>query len=194
MDMWMMLALIAMLSAGAPAAQTGAPPPAILLEAWLATASDDEYSPAAHGRLTQEQIDSFVRHTDIARTLMAKYERWSYDNRLGSAHGDGLNYARLPLAWHRHRGLEVHSGMRDIDLRGNARLLASIQAVKSSGGNWAEHQWVRARLRQIHATDAIRKDVQRDPSGTHNLALYRANKSRIAAALMWFNDYGHRRR
>jgi hypothetical protein len=43
---------------------------------------------------------------------------------------------------------------------------AEIEIVKSAGGNWAEHQWVRQTLR----TAWLQKDI--NDAVAHNYALY----------------------
>jgi hypothetical protein len=52
---------------------------------------------------------------------------------------------------------------------------AEIEVVKSGGGNWAEHQWVRESLR----TAWIQKDI--NDSVAHNYRLYQEYEENLAA-------------
>ena len=51
---------------------------------------------------------------------------------------------------------------------------AELEVVKSAGGNWAEHQWVREALRTAY--------VQQDTSDAieHNYALYKDYEDELA--------------
>jgi hypothetical protein len=51
---------------------------------------------------------------------------------------------------------------------------AEIEVVKSAGGNWAEHQWVRESLR----TAWIQKDL--NDTVAHNYALYQKHEDQLA--------------
>jgi hypothetical protein len=170
-------------------------------EMYMAAASLDEYQPPPDGKLTRQQIDRFLRDTVAAEALMAKYrEYWrtqlAREKRRNLVLAGGA--APWAPAWHQrmtmvsicvdHAHLPSHwltapdEQHRASAARQNGARLALVRAVKSSGGNWAEHRWVESRLRQVQATMTMGA-LQRDATGLHNLALYEAEEARITAAL-----------
>ena len=56
---------------------------------------------------------------------------------------------------------------------------SEIEVVKSAGGNWAEHQWVRESLR----TASIQKDV--NAAVAHNYALYQEFEEELEAYISY---------
>ncbi len=120
----------------------------------MEAAEDDEYSPPANGQLTEAQVAAYVEIMTEARSLrreaesqMAKLEEKAEDQDNGS---------------HVERFLEGMSGMSTFINLG----LAEMKAVKSSGGNWAEHQWIRRQL------ESARIGRGRDDRTRHNYELY----------------------
>jgi hypothetical protein len=108
-------------------------------------ATSDTYQPPASGRLTEAQVRAYVDARQKARVLEA---------RLGRSLEE-LEDGEPSLS-------DVVSGV------GGAMRLATaeMEVVKTAGGNWAEHQWVRGQLE----TARIQEDL--NEVTTHNFALY----------------------
>ena len=119
----------------------------------IAAAEEDRYEPPADGRLTEAQVREFIRVMERSREL------------------SGEKQARLKRLSEKAEGSEELS-MGDIGemMAGATEFMGigtiEIEVVKSGGGNWAEHQWVRDTLR----TAWIQKDI--NDAVAHNYALY----------------------
>jgi hypothetical protein len=127
----------------------------------LAAAQEDRYSPPDDGELTDRQVREFIRVVERASELQEeKAERLK------------------ELAEKAEKNEEM--SMRDFgqmmssasDLTGLQT--AEIEVVKSAGGNWAEHQWVRDSLR----TAWIQKDI--NDAVKHNYKLYEKYEDELA--------------
>jgi hypothetical protein len=119
----------------------------------MAAAEQDRYDPPSNGRLSEDQVREFIRVMQRADELQQQKMK------------------RLEeLAEKAERDEEV--SLRDIGamMGGMSEAVglqtSEIEVVKSAGGNWAEHVWVRETLR----TAWIQKDV--DDTVAHNYALY----------------------
>ncbi len=116
-------------------------------------ATQDTYEPPRHGRLTREQVHGYVavmQKTQALRTrldgdLSEKYQ--DKDPSIGDLLGGIGGMARLGTA--------------------------ELEVVKSGGGNWAEHQWVKTQLE----TARIHQDL--NATTAHNYALYREVEERL---------------
>lgn len=127
----------------------------------LAAAAEDTYMPPADGRLTEAQVQAFVRVMQRTAELQAEAG------------------ARLQEITERAESNERMSIGDFTQLLRGATEIAGLQAteaevVKTGGGNWAEHQWVRDSLRAAW--------VQRDGSPVieHNYALYEKYAEQLA--------------
>ncbi len=127
----------------------------------MAAAEEDRYSPPSDGNLTERQVREFIRVMDRAAELQVDKEK-----RLQALAEKADNDEQL--------------SMSDLgELMGSVTDLAGMQAgqievVKSAGGNWAEHQWVRESLR----TAWIQKDI--NDTIAHNYKLYQKYEEQLA--------------
>jgi hypothetical protein len=120
----------------------------------MTAAEEDRYDPPSDGELTERQVREFVRVME--RFAEVSIER---EQRLKEIAERAERDEQVSL---RELG-NVFSGVAEI-----AGLnTAEIEIVKSAGGNWAEHQWVKqqlrtARIQQGDGSEAI----------AHNYELY----------------------
>jgi hypothetical protein len=119
----------------------------------LAAAQEDRYSPPGDGEVTDKQVQTFIRNTQRASELLAEKEV-----RLRELAEKADKNETISL---RDMG-QMMSGVTDMA----GVQTTEIEVVKSAGGNWAEHQWVRDSLR----TAWVQKDI--NDAVKHNYALY----------------------
>ena len=118
-------------------------------------ATKDTYEPPRDGRLTREQVHGYVAVVEKTRALRTRLD------------GDLSE---------RYQNKDPSISDLFGGISGVARLgTAELEVVKSGGGNWAEHQWVKAQLE----TARIHQDL--DAATAHNYALYREVADRLAA-------------
>jgi hypothetical protein len=128
----------------------------------LAMAEEDTYAPPSDGKVTERQVQSFIRVMDRAGELRA-----DRDKRLQEIANKADEEEQISLS---DFGQMV-GGMADLA----GLQSAEIEVVKTGGGNWAEHQWVRESLR----TAWIQKDI--NDAVTHNYRLYQEYEGDLAA-------------
>jgi hypothetical protein len=126
----------------------------------LQAAAADDYEPPSDGTLSEEQVTSFLAHAEKAHMLREGIHDSLQRGRMHSSHS------------HAHDDVSDNLVLR----------LAMIQAVKSGGGNWAEFQWIKARLTQVMLSQKI-GEVARDAAAAHNWRLFENLDKRIAEAL-----------
>ena len=130
----------------------------------LEAAESDEYRAPADGKISQDQIEEFIRVMDRTREL-----REQQTARL-KAIGDKAD---------QEGGLSI-SDFGDI-VSGAQNMAglqtAEVEVVKSGGGNWAEHQWVKNALRTAW--------IQKDGSAAirHNYRLYQQYEDKLQASI-----------
>lgn len=127
----------------------------------LALAEEDTYTPPSDGKLSERQVENFIRVMDRAGDLRAEK-----DKRLGEIAKRAENEERMSMS----DFSQIVGGM--VDLAGLQS--EEIEVVKTGGGNWAEHQWVRDALR----TAWIQKDINEAVS--HNYRLYQEYEEELA--------------
>ena len=117
-------------------------------------AANDVYQPPADGRLSDGQVAAYV---EMLIKTQALQERLT-----GSL--ENMDEKEPSLS-------DVFSGVGDA-----IRLsTAEMEVVKSAGGNWAEHQWVKSQLE----TARIQQDL--NETTAHNYRLFLAYQEEIAA-------------
>lgn len=115
-------------------------------------ASRDTYQPPADGRLTEAQVAAYARTlertAELRQRLGGKFEN-SGDQE------PSLN--------------DIVGGVKNLVRLGSAEM----EVVKTGGGNWAEHQWVKNQIEIAR--------IQRDgnPAIEHNYALFEKYRDRI---------------
>ena len=127
----------------------------------IAAAEEDRYTPPRDGKLSADQVEEFIRVMERADQMRAGQEQ-----RLKDIAEKADN--------------EKDFSMRDFgDVMSSVTSMAGIQTaeievVKSAGGNWAEHEWVREALR----TAWVQKDI--NAAVAHNYALYQKYEDELA--------------
>lgn len=127
----------------------------------MAAAEEDTYRPPADGRLTERQVEAFIRVMDRAAELRAEKDRRFQEIAQKAEETEEMSFSDFG---------QMMGGM--VDLAGLQS--AEIEVVKTGGGNWAEHEWVRESLR----TAWIQKDI--NESVKHNYRLYQQYEEDLA--------------
>ena len=114
---------------------------------YLEQANEDRYTPPIGSRLDADQVETFARYMAAAQRL----RKTSQDNleRLGDNNNE-------PSFGDFFRGVK---GMVNATT-------AEMQAVKSGGGNWAEHEWVKKQLFEAKLHEDLNATTD------HNYVLY----------------------
>lgn len=127
----------------------------------MEAAEEDRYEPPADGRLSEKQVREFVRV--MQRTEELQQEKMARLNELADKADKDQDVSFSDLG-------SMLSGVTEV-----AGLQTSeIEVVKSAGGNWAEHQWVRESLR----TAWIQKDI--NDAVSHNYELYQKFEAELS--------------
>ena len=119
----------------------------------MAAAEEDRYDPPSNGRVSKGQVREFIRvmnRTDeLQQEKMKKLEALAEK----ADRGEDVSFRDIGAMM---GGMSEAAGLQT----------AEIEVVKSAGGNWAEHQWVRESLRTAR--------IQKDGSDAieHNYELY----------------------
>jgi hypothetical protein len=115
-------------------------------------ASKDTYSPPTDGKVTQEQMRTYV--DTIEKTAVLR-------QRLGGT--------LESLESEEPSASDLFAGVGDA----MRMTMAEMEAVKSAGGNWAEHQWVETQIE----TARIQQDLQE--ATAHNVELFQEYREQI---------------
>lgn len=130
-------------------------------------AAADVYDPPGDGELTEAQVESYISVMQKTRAAQEDYTREMQE--LAQEIKDKEKAGETPSAadlGKMYRGVGTAVGA------GNAEM----EVVKTAGGNWAEHQWVKeqlrvARLQQGEGSDALE----------HNYELYEEFEEELEA-------------
>jgi hypothetical protein len=108
-------------------------------------ATADNYDPPANGRLSQAQVEEYVRVMTRARAMQDEYADRMEALAEEIESKEETSFSDLA---------KIYRGAGGVVGAGNA----AMEIVKTSGGNWAEHVWVEEQLRvarfQPDASDA----------------------------------------
>ena len=119
----------------------------------VAAAQEDRYDPPGDGELEEAQVQEFARvmerYTEVVREQEARLNELS--ERAGQNERPSLS--------------DIGAAVSSIGGL-SALATAEMEIVKTSGGNWAEHQWVKQQLR----TAWLQQDI--NDTVAHNYALY----------------------
>jgi len=127
----------------------------------MAAAEEDRYDPPSDGRLSKNQVREFVRVVSRAEELQQEKMARIQEIADKADRDEEVSFSDLG---------SMMSGMTEA-----AGLQTSeIEVVKSAGGNWAEHQWVRESLR----TAWVQKDI--NDTVAHNYALYQEFEEQLS--------------
>ena len=131
----------------------------------MAAAEEDTYTPPADGKVTGDQLRDFLRVMERATELQ-------------DAKGQRLREIAEKAEQEQEMSLSDLSQMMGGVTEIAGLQTAEMEVVKSGGGNWAEHQWVRESLR----TARIQKDL--NEAVAHNYALYRQHEEELGDYLL----------
>lgn len=120
-------------------------------------AQQDTWDPPADGQLTEEQVETYIRTMEKTRALVDRLG--SKIEELENKEGEQADLG------------DVFGSIGDIARIGTAE----TEVVKTSGGNWAEHLWVKSAIE----TARVQQDL--DDAVRHNYELYLEYQERIDA-------------
>jgi len=128
----------------------------------IAAAKEDRYEPPANGKLGENQVREFARVAQRAAEIMEE---------------KGERFRELAERTDNDGQLSIREMSK---VMGSASTMISmntieLEVVKSSGGNWAEYEWVKNALRTAY----IQKDI--NETVAHNYALYRKYEYELQA-------------
>ena len=106
--------------------------------------ADDTFIPPSNNRLTQKQVEQFInlaRKVKIVEKEQAKKLKEKYDKKEKS---DDFSLT------------DIFNGLKDVS---NMATL-EMKVVKTNGGNWAEYQWVKDRIREAYYTPSLNQTTQ----------------------------------
>jgi hypothetical protein len=119
----------------------------------MAAAEEDRFDPPSNGRLSEDQVREFIRvmqrTEELQQEKMARFKEFAER----AENNEDVSLSDLGSMM---SGVTEAAGLQT----------SEIEVVKSAGGNWAEHQWVRESLR----TAWIQKDI--NDTVAHNFGLY----------------------
>ncbi len=118
-------------------------------------AMSDRYEPPRNGELSSNQVETFIDFMQKTRTLREEY---------------GQSVAEVSKKGEDEQDLS--SLMTVFNSVANMGM-AEMKVVKTGGGNWAEHQWIRKQL------DAARIQKDINPEIKHNYKLYQRYEDQL---------------
>ena len=128
----------------------------------MAAAEEDRYDPPSNGRLSEDQVREFIRvmqrSDELQQQKMDRLEELAEK----AERDEEVSFRDIGAMM---GGMSEAVGLRT----------SEMEVVKSAGGNWAEHQWVRETLR----TAWIQKDV--NDTVAYNYALYQEFEDELSA-------------
>ncbi|MCP4301747.1 MAG: YIP1 family protein, partial [Gammaproteobacteria bacterium] len=127
----------------------------------MAAAEEDRYDPPSNGRLSEDQVREFIRV--MQRSDELQQEKTARFKELAEK-ADSDEEVSLSDLGSMMSGITEAAGLQT----------SEIEVVKSAGGNWAEHQWVRESLR----TAWIQKDI--NDAVAHNFELYQKFEAELS--------------
>jgi hypothetical protein len=119
----------------------------------LAAAEEDRYDPPADGKLSENQVREFARVAQRTGEIMDEKSERLRELAERADNDEQLSMSEMSQIM---GSATTMMGMNTIEL----------EVVKSAGGNWAEHEWVRNSLRTAY----LQKDI--NEAVAHNYALY----------------------
>lgn len=128
----------------------------------MEAAENDTYDPPSNGRLADAQVREFIRVMGRSAELRGDQEARMKDLARRAEEDEDISMAEAGEL------LGGVTGMVGLQT-------AEIEVVKSGGGNWAEHQWVRDSLRTAY----LQRDL--NDTTTHNFRIYQKYETDLAA-------------
>ncbi len=119
----------------------------------MAAAQEDSYDPPSNGRLNKDQVREFIRVMQRTEELQREKAARLKELSERAERGEEVSFSDLGSMM---GGMSEATGLQTTE----------IEVVKSAGGNWAEHQWIRETLR----TAWMQRDI--NDAVAHNFGLY----------------------
>lgn len=127
----------------------------------MAAAEEDRYEPPSDGELADGQVEEYIRVMRRAQEILEEKGARMKELAERADNDEEMSMSDMSEIM---SGATQMMGMNTIEL----------EVVKSGGGNWAEHQWVREALRTAY----IQKDI--NDAVEHNYELYREYEDELA--------------
>jgi hypothetical protein len=127
----------------------------------IAAAEEDRYAPPANGEIMERQVQEFIRVMERVGDALSDREQRIREIAERAEANQQVSLRDLG---------SVMSGMAEVA----GLSTAEIEIVKSAGGNWAEHQWVKESLR----TAWLQRDI--NASVARNYALYQRYEAQLS--------------
>jgi hypothetical protein len=128
-------------------------------------AGADTFEPPADGKLDEDQVEAYVTVLQKTRALQAehaeKMDKVAQDMKAKEESGEAFSLADVGKAI---SGAGALMGANN----------AEMEVVKSGGGNWAEHEWVKQQLRTARVQQG-----DGDAAIVHNYRLYQQFEAQL---------------
>ncbi|HUG98144.1 MAG TPA: Yip1 family protein [Gammaproteobacteria bacterium] len=128
----------------------------------MIAAEEDRYTPPSDGKLKEAQVKEYIRVKSRAREIMEEKSERMRDLAERADQKEEMSMRDMSELM---AGATQMMGMHTIEL----------EVVKSSGGNWAEHEWVGDALRTAY----LQRDL--NESAEHNYGLFRQYEDQLRA-------------
>lgn len=129
-------------------------------------ASADRYDPPSDGKLDEDQVEDYISALRKTKAVHAEYaekmEKLAAEMKAKEAAGEGPSLADFG---------KMYSGAGGLVGANNAEM----EVVKSGGGNWAEHEWVKGQLRIAHIQQG-----EGSEANAHNYKLYKKYQEELS--------------
>jgi len=144
---------------GGRSASSGVMGEAVRQAELMDAATADRYDPPSDGELDEDQVEQYASVLRKTRAVHAEYaekmEKLAEEMKAKEEAGESPSMADFG---------KMYSGVGGIMSANNAEM----EVVKSGGGNWAEHEWVKQQLRTAKIQQGDGSD-----SNAHNYKLYK---------------------
>jgi hypothetical protein len=128
-------------------------------------ASADEYDPPSDGKLDRDQVEQYVSVLRKTRAMHAEYQEkmdeLAAEMKAKEEAGESPSMADMG---------KIYAGVGGMMGANNAEM----EVVKSGGGNWSEHEWVKQQLRTAHIQQGEGSDAI-----AHNYKLYKKYQEQL---------------
>jgi hypothetical protein len=128
----------------------------------VAAAEEDRYSPPDDGKLIEDQVEQYIDVMQRTSELMAEKEERLRELAEKADSNENVSLSDMTQMM---TGATEMAGLNTLE----------IEVVKTGGGNWAEHQWVRESLR----TAWMQQDT--DGAVAHNFELYQKHEDQLSS-------------
>jgi hypothetical protein len=132
----------------------------------IAAAEEDRYEPPSNGRVRKSQVREFIRVMQRTEELQQQKMTQLQELAEKAESDEEVSFSDFGAIM---SGMTEAAGLQT----------AEMEVVKSAGGNWAEHQWVRESLRtawiQKDINDAVSRNYELYQEFEEELAPYVAN-------------------